>query len=99
MISFWIVGFQIVATNFFQALGMAGKAVFLSLTRQIIFMIPLLLTLPPLMGLDGVWTAFPISDMAASITSAILLWYQIRHITREAERKRTENEKEIEHDY
>lgn len=99
LISFWIVGFQIVSTNFFQALGMAGKAVFLSLTRQIIFMIPLLYILPPVMGLDGVWTAFPISDMAATITSGTLLWFQIRHITREAERKRTETEAAIEHDY
>lgn len=96
---FWIVGFQIVSTNFFQALGMAGKAVFLSLTRQIIFMIPLLFILPPVMGLDGVWTAFPISDMAASVTAAILLWVQMRHITREAEKKRVETASRIEHDY
>lgn len=96
---FWIVGFQIVSTNFFQALGMAGKAVFLSLTRQIIFMIPLLFILPPVMGLDGVWTAFPISDMAASVTAAILLWVQMRHITHEAEKKRVETASQIEHDY
>ena len=99
LMSFWIVGFQIVSTNFFQALGMAGKAVFLSLTRQIIFMIPLLFILPPVMGLDGVWTAFPISDMAASVTAAILLWVQMRHITREAEKKRVETASRIEHDY
>lgn len=99
LMSFWIVGFQIVSTNFFQALGMAGKAVFLSLTRQIIFMIPLLFILPPVMGLDGVWTAFPISDMAASVTAAILLWVQMRHITHEAEKKRVETASQIEHDY
>lgn len=99
LMSFWIVGFQIVSTNFFQALGMAGKAVFLSLTRQIIFMIPLLFILPPVMGLDGVWTAFPISDMAASITAAILLWVEMRHITHEAEKKRVETASQIEHDY
>lgn len=99
LMSFWIVGFQIVSTNFFQALGMAGKAVFLSLTRQIIFMIPLLFILPPVMGLDGVWTAFPISDMAASVTAAILLWVEMRHITREAEKKRVETASQIEHDY
>lgn len=99
LMSFWIVGFQIVSTNFFQALGMAGKAVFLSLTRQIIFMIPLLFILPPVMGLNGVWTAFPISDMAASITAAILLWVEMRHITHEAEKKRVETASQIEHDY
>lgn len=80
MLSFSVVGFQIVATNFFQALGMAGKAVFLSLTRQILFMIPLLFILPPIMGLDGVWSAFPISDMAATIVAGILLCIQIKHI-------------------
>lgn len=80
MLSFSVVGFQIVTTNFFQALGMAGKAVFLSLTRQILFMIPLLFILPPMMGLDGVWSAFPISDMLATIVACVFLWVQIRHI-------------------
>ncbi len=77
---FWIVGFQVVATNFFQALGMAGKAIFLSLTRQIIFMIPLLFILPPHMGLNGVWAAFPVSDTAATVVTALLLFTQIRKI-------------------
>lgn len=79
---FWMVGFQIVATNFFQALGMAGKAIFLSLTRQILFMIPLLLTLPHYFGLNGVWAAFPISDSVATLVTAALLFYEIRHIKR-----------------
>ena len=79
-LTFWLVGFQIVATNFFQSLGMAGKAVFLSLTRQILFMIPLLLILPPHYGLDGVWSCFPISDAVATIVAALMLIWQIRHI-------------------
>ena len=61
-LGFWMVGYQIVATNFFQSLGMAGKSIFLSLTRQILFMIPLLYILPPMIGLNGVWSAYPISD-------------------------------------
>ncbi len=81
-ISFWMVGFQIVSTNFFQSLGMAGKAVFLSLTRQIIFMIPLLFILPPLFQLNGVWSAFPISDSLATFVSAGMLIWQIRRIRR-----------------
>ncbi len=81
-ISFWMVGFQIVVTNFFQALGMAGKAVFLSLTRQIIFMIPLLLILPPIFELTGVWICFPIADLAATVTAIIMLINQIRKIRR-----------------
>ncbi len=98
MLTFWMVGFQIVTTNFFQALGMAGKAVFLSLTRQIIFMIPLLIILPPLMGLNGVWSAFPISDLAATITAAILLSVQMRRISRKSEQMRTQTPTQIEHD-
>ena len=77
-LGFWMVGFQIVATNFFQALGMAGKAIFLSLTRQI--MIPLLFILPRLWQLDGVWMAFPFSDLAATIVTTILLVIEIRKI-------------------
>lgn len=79
-----MVGFQIVATNFFQSLGMAGKAVFLSLTRQIIFMIPMLLILPPIWHLNGVWAAFPIADTVATIVATIMLIWQIRHIRRTA---------------
>lgn len=79
-LTFWIVGFQIVATNFFQSLGMAGKAVFLSLTRQIIFMIPLLFILPPHFGLDGVWSAFPICDVISALIAGGMLFWQIRHI-------------------
>lgn len=83
-ISFWMVGFQIVSTNFFQSLGMAGKAIFLSLTRQIIFMIPLIYLLPPLFGLKGVWFAFPISDTVATLVTIGMLIFQIRRIRRTA---------------
>lgn len=83
-VMFWIVGFQIVATNFFQSLGMPLKAIFLSLTRQIIFMIPLLLTLPHFLRLDGVWMAYPISDAIATIVTALMLFWQLRHIRRMA---------------
>ncbi len=79
-LAFWIVGFQIVATNFFQSLGMAGKAVFLSLTRQIIFMIPMLLILPGYFGLSGVWSSFPICDMLSAIVAGFMLWWQIKRI-------------------
>lgn len=81
-LAFWMVGFQIVATNFFQALGKAAISVFLSLTRQIIFMIPLLLILPGIWGLNGVWGAFPISDSVATIVSACMLVWQIKKIKR-----------------
>lgn len=79
-ITFWMVGFQIVGTNFFQSLGMAGRAVFLSLTRQIIFMIPMLFILPPRFGLNGVWACYPVCDFAAAIVTAIMLGFQIKKI-------------------
>lgn len=79
-LTFWMVGFQIVGTNFFQSLGMAGRAVFLSLTRQIIFMIPMLLILPPYMGLNGVWACYPVCDFAAAVVTAVMLTVQIRKI-------------------
>lgn len=77
---FWIVGFQIVSTNYFQSLGMAAKSIFLSLTRQMLFMIPMLLVLPPHFGLDGVWMCFPIGDYLSSIVAACMLAYQIKRI-------------------
>lgn len=79
-LTFWMVGFQIVTTNFFQSLGMAGKSVFLSLTRQVLFMIPMLLILPPLYGLDGVWACFPICDLAATIVATVMVIVQIKKI-------------------
>ena len=93
-----MVGFQIVTTNFFQSLGMAGKSVFLSLTRQIIFMIPLLLILPPVYGLDGVWSAYPISDLVSTLVAIGMLVFQVRHIRREAVRHKGESQSQIEHD-
>lgn len=83
-LTFWMVGFQIVTTNFFQSLGMAGKSIFLSLTRQIIFMIPLLVILPPYWGLDGVWSAYPISDAISTVVAIWMLIVQIRRIRRNA---------------
>lgn len=79
---FWAVGFQIVVTNYFQSLGEAGKSIFMSLTRQVIFLLPLLFLLPERWGLDGVWLSFPISDLFATIVAAALLWLEMRKITR-----------------
>ncbi len=79
-VGFWIVGFQIVATNYFQSLGMAAKSIFLSLTRQVIFMIPALIILPPIYGLNGVWACFPIGDYLSTIVASLMLAYQIRKL-------------------
>lgn len=82
LVMFWCVGFQIVATNFFQSIGQAGKAIFLSLTRQVLFLIPFLIILPQHAGLDGVWTAFPVSDTFATLVTAIMIIWQFRRISR-----------------
>ena len=74
-VAFAIIGFQMVTTNFFQSIGKARKAIFLSLSRQAICLLPLLLILPPVMGVDGVWWSLPISDLAASI---LTLWMLLR---------------------
>lgn len=82
MVAFWVVGFQIVSTTFFQSIGKAGKSIFLSLTRQVIFLIPLLVYLPPIFELKGIWMAFPISDALATIITAAMIIWQMRQINR-----------------
>ncbi|MCM1028242.1 MAG: MATE family efflux transporter [Pseudoflavonifractor sp.] len=82
MLAFWQVGFQVVATNFFQSIGYAGKSIIMSLCRQVIFLIPLLYILPPILGLDGIWASFPISDSLATLVAVILLAWQLKMIGR-----------------
>lgn len=78
---FWMVGYQIIATTFFQSIGKAWKSIILSMARQVIFLIPLLMILPRHMALDGVWTSFPVSDFLATVVTATLIGWQLRHLT------------------
>lgn len=75
-----VVGFQMVSTTFFQSIGMAGKSIFLSLTRQLIFLVPCLFILPIYWGTDGVWSSFPIADGLATITTGSMLGWQLKKI-------------------
>ncbi|WP_295906372.1 MATE family efflux transporter [uncultured Alistipes sp.] len=84
-IFFPIIGFQMVATNFFQSIGMAGKAIFMSLSRQLLFLMPGLLFLPrffevstPWDGSWGVWCAMPLSDFLATVVAFFMLTHQLR---------------------
>ena len=77
-----IIGFQVVAGNYFQSTGKASTAVFLTLLRQVIVLIPLLLVLPPMFGLNGVWMAGPISDTVAAIICGSLLIVEWEKINR-----------------
>ncbi len=82
-IMFWPVGFQIVSTTLFQSIGMAGKSIFLSLIRQVIFLIPLLMILPSHFGLNGVWASFPTSDIGATLVSILMVYYQFHRMPRQ----------------
>lgn len=81
---FPLVGFQMVVTIFFQSIGKVGHSIFLSLSRQIFFLIPALYLLPNLfegLGLppiDGVWAAVPVADFISAFTAALFLWIQLR---------------------
>jgi len=74
-IVFPIVGFQMVTTNLFQCLGMVKKSVFLSLSRQLLFLLPCIYLLPGILQSEsGVWYSFPISDLISSIITGIMAW-------------------------
>ncbi len=73
MVTFPIVGFQMVITNFFQSIGKAKISMFLSLSRQMLFLLPLLITLPLWFGVDGIWWAMPISDTIAALVTLVLM--------------------------
>ena len=75
MLLFPIIGFQAVVTNFFQCIGKVRIAIFLSLSRQLLFLLPLIWILPMLWGLDGVWAALPTSDFIAAVVAAASMAY------------------------
>ena len=70
---FALVGFGIVSSNLFQSLGLVGRAIFLSLSRQLIFLLPLLYGLPLWLDGTGVWMSFPISDIISIVVSVIFV--------------------------
>ena len=97
-ICFPIIGFQMVATNFFQSIGMAGKAIFLSLSRQLLYLMPGLIFLPHIFdvptrwdGSWGVWCAMPLSDLMASAVAFFMLVYQLRKFRAQMDAARSTN--------
>lgn len=82
MIMFPLVGFQIVAGGFFQYIGRAPMAMLLSATRQLLFLLPLLLTLTPKFGAVGAWMSMPIADSASVLVATTLLIIQVRKLKR-----------------
>ena len=75
-----IIGFQVVSSNYFQAIGKAKVSIFLSLSRQVIMLIPLIIILPSIYGLDGVWFAAPISDFLSSLLTGVFLFFEMRRV-------------------
>lgn len=80
MAMFIIIGAQMVITNFFQSIGKAKVSIFLSLSRQLLFLVPALMVLPKVMGLDGVWLAMPLSDAIAAIMAYGMLWMYMKKL-------------------
>ena len=77
-----LVGVQIVSSSFFQSIGFATKSLIQSLSRQLIFLVPGIILLPRLWGLDGLWIAMPVSDIFAFILSIFLLTHQLSQLKR-----------------
>lgn len=75
-----IIGFQIVSANYFQAVGKAKHATFLSLSRQVLILIPALLILPKFFGLQGVLMAGPLADLMSSIITALFLYFEMKKL-------------------
>ena len=70
---FPIVGFQMVTGSFFQSIAQPGKAIFLSLSRQLLFLVPFIIIFPHFWGINGVWISLPASDLVSSIITTVLL--------------------------
>lgn len=75
-----IIGFQVISTTYFQAVGKPKQAIFLSLSRQVLILIPMIFLLPRILGLTGVWLASPVADLISSILTGVLLFIEIRHL-------------------
>ena len=74
-LAFPIIGFQMVTSNLFQCLGMVRKSIFLSLSRQLLFLVPCIYLLPPIFESEaGVWYSYPIADTVAAIVTAVMAW-------------------------
>ena len=75
-----VVGIQIVITNYFQASGKAMRAIVLSMTRQVLFLLPLIMILPSFFGLDGIWMAGPVADFSSSVLAVFLIVKELRYL-------------------
>lgn len=96
MLAMPVAGFQIISANFFQAIGQAKKSFILSMLRQVIILIPALLILPPIFGLMGVWTAQPVADTIAAVTTTLMVRYQLKLMDKEEHQWHEARQHEVE---
>lgn len=75
----FLIFLQPVISTFFSSIGKAGKGVFLSLTRQIIFFLPLIIVLPLYMAIDGILYAAPVADILSAMTAVIMVLFELRN--------------------
>lgn len=78
MLVFFVVGFQAVTTNFFQCIGKVKISIFLSLSRQLLLLLPLAYILPMFWDLDGVWFSMPVSDLISTLVTIPFLVHYVR---------------------
>lgn len=78
MIFYPIIGFQMVVTNFFQCIGKVKISILLSLSRQLLILLPLLAILPTFFGVDGVWYSLPASDFTAAVMAAVVMYLYMK---------------------
>ena len=89
MMAMPIVGFQIVASNFFQSIGKPQRSIILSMTRQVLFLVPLLIFMPRIWGIEGVWFCMPVADVAAAMLAGVLLTLQVRKLRHNPDSERS----------
>lgn len=87
-----IVGFQIIGANYFQAVGKSVQSTILSLSRQVLFFIPLLLILPNFWGIEGVWRTAPIADILAIMLTGTVLFLEMRKMSKMSKKEPQEAE-------
>ena len=75
-----LLGMQIIGSVFFQAVGKAVPALVLTMSRQVLLLIPLVLILPRFLGVTGVWLSFPAADLIATTATLIWLWFEMKKL-------------------
>jgi Na+-driven multidrug efflux pump len=86
MLMFFVVGSQATITHFFQSIGKVKVSIFLSLSRQLILLLPMAYLFPLFWGLDGVWYSMPASDfLSFAMTIPMLMWYMKKFKTAKSE--------------